>query len=356
MKSRIQTGTTILLLFFASLMWFRWDRSNDKSPASDVVTRPPAPLEDVDNHPTDSVPLIVASEKQDLGRIRVGVDSDEFAIEILNQSDSEVKIIRTEASCGCMQLGALSINPIPPNSTAEFRGRLRLNNVGQQRAFVRIFAEGQTFVPTVELTWEPLLGIDVSPKRLFVDRIRVGTTVEREVRIFSTAEGDAGDLIESIEVKPQEWVDHRVTERDGTATIVVLIRASDSAERRHGTLKIKLSGYTDAVRIPLEWNVVDSLSLEPRSVYKGNVKPESDITTTFVIRGARSVTLENKDVIKTHRIEMSSSPVADGVLCSLRCLSPSDAGLFSLDIPLSIIDSDELQQERRFTMAGVVTE
>ncbi len=303
----------------------------------------------------ETAAVVVTSDRQNLGRLSIESDADDFVVELTNRSDLPAKVIRTETSCGCTQLGNLNVNPIPPHGSAQIVGKVRMNSAGEQNAFVRIFVEGQRFVPTVQLTWEPLLGVRVAPRSVFFDQILVGETAKREVVVSTTANEDLEKLIESIETKPSEWVSHSMTVNDKKATIAISVRSSDSSGRYQGGLVIRLKGRREPMRVPLEWSVVESLRLEPKSVFKGSVEPESEIRSTFLVRGARELRIGDGAATSEHDVKVSQKTINNGIVCEVICRSPRQPGPFNIRLPMRIIDLDEIPQERTFAVTGIVT-
>lgn len=73
--------------------------------------------------------MLIPSTTKDLGRIPVGKQLF-FTYDLINDTDAPIKIDDKGAQCGCTT-PSLSMNPIPPNTTAQFKCGFTPNGTGK---------------------------------------------------------------------------------------------------------------------------------------------------------------------------------------------------------------------------------
>jgi hypothetical protein len=289
----------------------------------------------------------------DLGRIAADSGSDEFTIELLNRSDSPVKIVRTETSCGCTRIGDVSRNPIPPGETAELKGKVQLHGAGLQRASIKIFAEGQSHVPTVDLMWEAVVGVSLSATNVFVEKIPVGRMAERSIVVTATEGESIAEMIENIEVNPGEFISHTLATEGRNATISLSIRGAEIANRYQGALAISLVNRAQPIRIPIEWSVEEPVWLEPAAVFRGTLTTGTTINCSFVVRGVAKVITPSDDETSRFNVTTSLREIANGFICEVSCRVPDSPGVFNITIPLTLADAEGVQHQRSFRISGL---
>ena len=220
-----------------------------------------------------------------------------------NTGNGELRVGDLKPGCGCA-VAVIDRSAVPPGETAIIRAEVRLTGPEERRTTVTVPSNDPHAPNTLlRLAWKAVAPLSPEPPAIDFGAVRPGEAVERTVRLIRYADGDdlgaagSGEMNELTEVAgavatPHKVFDSRFEPGVGGPAVNVRLTAPDVSGRGSGTVTIRLrNGWTDAIYVPVRYEVRDVLSASPPKVFLAVGEPGEAVEARVTIVGEGPLTL-----------------------------------------------------------------
>ncbi len=313
----------------------------------------------VSHPPLDPDPLYCEQRTIDLGWIPIGASNTEAEFSVTNQTNQQIRIASVERSCTCTEV-RLSSEVVEPGESIHVTAEIKARSLGKQSATFNLQPAPVGKPVKFRLNWNGGSKLTVDPVRLSFGALTYGEAKTKQIHITLAADAQdvhwTGEDFQKVEGLPADQIFPKWEKTTDGVTVDVAVRPPLDPKVAHGLVIISPGGGIPKLRVPVDWNVSEPVTITPLTAFTGVLAAGQKWSTTFVISAADDTIRELQVVDATAEIQLTTSILdAQRVKCNLTGLAPPIDGAFRVPVQVDIV-TDAAIRKRTLTVAGIVSQ